>query len=585
MKTSKGSVTPWSKERSCVSGRDRPGSVGGLYSSPIHRRGLFKFVMACLMTSFLMLTVGSPVGALEFKEGDFELDLDTTLSYSAALRAQERSDTLLRNINADDGNRNFKKWDFVTNRGMVTMDIDAKYKAFGAFLRPRAFYDDAYNDPNSNASQSTNNNLNLYGGSLGKTDHFTDKTKDVHRDQIELLDAFVYGSGNPFGHQLDLRVGRQVVSWGESLFLQNGISSAQSPLDATQAYAPGVELRDIFLPTGQVLASLGLGSGFSVSGYYQWEWMKSRLPEAGSFYSTVDYLDDAGKRILVPVVLDAGLVATIDRGNDKDAKDQGQWGGALRYLASGLNNTEFGLYYLNYHAKVPEIRSKYSGGTPSPAMKRLGGSWTNIFGPGGAILDLIDTSSYWTEYPEDIHLIGFSVGTVIGDANVGFEVSYRPNVPMAVNDPDAPLLIGFKEGEYTQAQLSVVDLFPATMFYDQLTLTGEIGCGIVSGIGNGEIYDAFDRWAWGFVARAAFDWFNVFPGIDFNIPITYVGNPNGTSPLGTFTEHADSLAVELGITYQKNFKASIGYAEYLYGPRDNPLADRDYVYLNMKYTF
>jgi hypothetical protein len=123
------------------------------------------------------------------------------------------------------------------------------------------------------------------------------------------------------------------------------------------------------------------------------------------------------------------------------------------------------------------------------------------------------------------------------------------------------------------------------MFYDQLTLTGEIGCGIVSGIGNGEIYDAFDRWAWGFVARAAFDWFNVFPGIDFNIPITYVGNPNGTSPLGTFTEHADSLAVELGITYQKNFKASIGYAEYLYGPRDNPLADRDYVYLNMKYTF
>ena len=36
------------------------------------------------------------------------------------------------------------------------------------------------------------------------------------------------------------------MSWGESLFIANGISSAQSPLDLTKANIPGTELKDIF---------------------------------------------------------------------------------------------------------------------------------------------------------------------------------------------------------------------------------------------------------------------------------------------------------------------------------------------------
>ena len=45
---------------------------------------------------------------------------------------------------------------------------------------------------------------------------------------------------------------------------------------------------------------------------------------------------------------------SIERANDKDAKNGGEFGFALRYFAEELNNgTEFGLYFINYHSRLP----------------------------------------------------------------------------------------------------------------------------------------------------------------------------------------------------------------------------------------
>lgn len=567
-----------------------------------------------VLGALLVAVLATSASALQYQNGDFTFDFDTTLSYGAAWRLADRDDYLLAGSDAtsrvsyenrNDGDQNFDKGDLVTNRLSVIADIDVKYKTFGAFLRPKYFYDWAYNGTNANDSPETNNNGPLYGGPLGENDHFTKETKDAHRDRFELLDAFAYGSHTFGGIPIDVRVGRQVVSWGESLFLTNGVSSAQSPIDATQAFAPGVELRDIFLPTNQVLARVGLGANFSIAGYYQWEWKPSRLPEAGSYYSSVDYADDAGNRVLVPVELAPGLAVrpTIDRGDDEDARDSGQWGVAVRYLAEWLGSTEFGLYYLNYHEKAPEIRSAYAGGNASPTMTALGGTWgnlpTGLPAPAdtlGAVspvtaftLDLLDTSSYWLKYDEDIKLIGLSAGTVVADANVGFEVSYRKDVPIGVNDPLVPLALGYEKGGYYQAQMSILDVFPGTFLYDQLTVGGEIGCGLVKGIDSDDLYETVDihytKFSWGYLAQLSFDWFNVFQGVDLNVPVTYAGNPQGTSPLGTFSEGQESFAVGLGITYLKNAKATISYTNYVGGPHHNALDDRDTLSVNLKYTF
>ena len=44
---------------------------------------------------------------------------------------------------------------------------------------------------------------------------------------------------------------------------------------------------------------------------------------------------------------------------------------AFRYLAEELNNTEIGLYYMNYHSRLPTVRA--TQGTARQCLCRSGG--------------------------------------------------------------------------------------------------------------------------------------------------------------------------------------------------------------------
>ena len=54
-------------------------------------------------------------------------------------------------------------------------------------------------------------------------------------------------------------------------------------------------------------------------------------------------------------------------GADVYADNDGQYGVAMRVYAPGLNDTEFGFYYMNYHSRLPVISSKT--GTQAGALK------------------------------------------------------------------------------------------------------------------------------------------------------------------------------------------------------------------------
>jgi hypothetical protein len=47
--------------------------------------------------------------------------------------------------------------------------------------------------------------------------------------------------------------------------------------------------------------------------------------------------------------------AAIPRGKSNRASDSGQFGLAARYFAEGLNDTEFGFYFINYHSRLPLV--------------------------------------------------------------------------------------------------------------------------------------------------------------------------------------------------------------------------------------
>ena len=412
------------------------------------------------------------------------------------------------------------------------------------------------------------------------TDDFMDQTKDQLRDKVEILDAYAYGEFNPAGHFFNLRVGRQVVSWGESLFLLNSISSGQSPVDATEAHSPGTELRDIFLPVGQVYGQLDLVDNLTLEAYYQWEWEENRLDEAGGYFSTDDYLFRAGNRYLVPVDLDYGLAASIDYTGRDQAKSSGQWGVALRLLVPALDDTEFGLYYINYHEKMPEMIGSFTGGIPYR-------DWTQLVpGPDGDLLNLVDSSSFRIKYPENIHLIGASFGAVLFDTNVSGEVSYRTNLPVMVADPNNILEFSYNRAHVLQGQVSFIHIVSQrfNLLWDDATLLGEIGCNKVTGE-DGTLID--DDFAWGGTVEFDMTYYNlVLPKLDLTIPVVYQFNPHGTSPvLGTFVEHSDSLGISLNFTYRSVYQMGLGYTTYIGKPEDNPLTDRDFVSLNFKYTF
>src|SRR5699024_4180751 len=86
----------------------------------------------------------------------------------------------------------------------------------------------------------------------------------------------------------------------------------------------------------------------------------------------------------------------VKRGKDRNARDGGQWGTALRWLG---DNTEYGAYFMNYHSRTPFRSMKNApaaalnvgliGGAAQGIYNTLGISqfgmtgWSTMGGPGG----------------------------------------------------------------------------------------------------------------------------------------------------------------------------------------------------------
>ena len=166
------------------------------------------------------------------------------LSWGLSYRLDDRDERLIGlanggtaySVNGDDGNLNFDKGIF-SNAMKLTTEIDMAYKNFGAFVRAVGFYDYEIEKGDRERTQLTDDALERVGS------------------RAELLDAFAWLKFNVGSLPAELRVGEQVVSWGESTFIQDGIN-AINPVDVSALRVPGAELREALLPVGVVWASL-----------------------------------------------------------------------------------------------------------------------------------------------------------------------------------------------------------------------------------------------------------------------------------------------------------------------------------------
>ncbi len=528
-----------------------------------------------LATASVMALMSHSAHALNWElDNGVTVDLDTTLTYEAQWRMESRDDTLLNNpapigLVTDDGNRNFDKHDLTQNRISFSSDLDINYGDGGVFLRARGWYDDVYDDDQLITEKSPV----LAPSTPPKT--YQQNGLDIHKDDLELLDAFVYHTFDLDPRTLSVRVGRQVVNWGESLFINGGISSAQGPLDATKANSPGVELKDIFLPIGQAYVEADLSDAFSVGAYYQWEWEQTRIDAPGSYFNVLEVFGQGVEGDAVPVF--AGLGTRVKR----DKPDEGQYGIALRYLAEGLNNTEFGFYRLRFNDFMPTV----------------------LFVPPALGTDVT------LKHFEDIDLYGMSFGTVIGDTNISGEFNYRDGQPVRIANSAGAFY--FSPADTLQTQLSVIHTFGAGSLWDNLTVTGEIGNfrvldmhqdALASALNGSDLSDeqsavhGHDS-ASSAVVRFAADYFSIANGLDLKVTATYRNDFAGVSPmLGGFAEGTEILGVKADFTYLNKHNFGVSYTAYLTDPdqiiRDHGElqlghfnADRDYLAAYYKYRF
>lgn len=474
-------------------------------------------------------------GAMRFDVSeDVVIDCSVTLTYGASFRAKDAESEKIADINADDGNRNFDQWDMVNNKFGTVADVEINYKNFGALIRPKAFYDFVYMGDNAE------NNLATFNGDPGtSSDEFTDETRDAHGSGAEILDIYAYSMFDLGGRNLEVRVGRHALNWGESLWMTGGIGAAQNPIDGAAALAPGTQAEEVFLPTEAASLQFNLTDTVALSAYYQWRWRETKLPETGFFLSTTDMMDEAGKFLLIAPGLG------LSRGADIDAKDDGQYGASLTYVADWLLDTEFGFYYLKYHEKTPMLN-----------------------------MDMANMQYYMT-YAEDLDLYGFSFSAAVGDTNVSGEISYRPDYPLRSAVPGA-----YVEGNVVQAMVSAMHSTGPTPVYSNMLITAEVGFNNVSSVEE-EMLSA-DDFAWGYRLELSPIWYEALPKLNVSLPVNYTGNPHNTSSFGGYTEDSNALSVGLSFTYDNVYAYGIRYVDY---SSDNSLSDRDYIAVNFSYTF
>lgn len=495
----------------------------------------------------LGLLMAPAAQAFEFSRGELTGSLDTTVSYGYSWRVDDRDTDLvgkswfnpllcLQNVpyaagnpcsngvpgspaqiaapgrfsaNRDDGNLKYDEGDAISSAVKITSEIALNWRTWGAFARATYFYD-FENEGRDDLSETA---------------------QDLIGQRFRMLDAFVFkdftlGDDGALGGTV--RVGRQVVSWGEGTFIQNGINVI-NPVDLSALRVAGAELKEAFLPIDMAWGSINLSENVALEALYMFEFEEIEVDASGTYFSANDFGTPGGTYVMLgfgttpqPVnnpdlffdtcyngaagyansdrfaslsaqygaataaqIVGIGCASAVGRLPNRNADDSGQFGLALRWYAEALNETEFGFYFLNYHSRLPLLsgRAVTNPAAASPAA----------------------TGRFFVEYPEDIQLFGVSWNTTLpGGVAWQGELSHRPNAPLQVDDVEllfaalSPLntfipaagldfnsqlgqyglgqeVKGWREHELSQLQMTFTKAFAEVLGANQLALVGEIG--------------------------------------------------------------------------------------------------------------
>ena len=562
---------------------------------------------SCLLSLVLLGTVGENASAFTFTaaDGDIKGSFDSVMSIGTGIRASGPGcDTIIGTaVGApaqptgagapsgcldgvtsgydDRGNLNYKKGDafttYIKGTHELLLDLPNDYKIMARANWLRDF-------------TATNTTGYITGNPIyGTEPQPADAASDL-RFKARILDLWASKTLDVADQQVRIRVGNQVVSWGESLFIQGGINQTNAA-DIMRLSQPGTQLKEALLPAPIISVASGLGRGFNVEVYDQLGWNANYLPPVGSYWS----------------VANTGAGTTPA----PDAKNTGQYGVALRYQPTSYQ-ANFGLYAMRYHDKSASL---YSANPLNPVAP-----------------------NFQSEYLQDRTMYGVSANIPVGNWAVGTELSYRPKDAVtlntnAVNNVDGGYCLAggkcYVEEEKYQLHLTgLLNLTPgdqgailhllgadsamllaetAGVFYPNLQQTyqgvpvasGQWGWGALtandpyftSGFSNSGLPPVGDKTSWGY--NFDFSWTydgSLIHGWQVSPEIFYARGVKGRTPnlSQTFMEGAGSVNYILTFTQNPpDWSVALNYAKFYGGSSiyDQPYMNRDFYALSVSRNF
>lgn len=491
---------------------------------------------------------------------DVQLRWDTTVRTSLGWRTEGQNAALLRNPNADDGDRAFDAGP-ISERLDVLSEADLQWAEsalgdIGIAASADGWYDAAYHGRTANRSAATFNPISV------PNNRFPKDVAALEGDEAELLTAEMHDRFLAGDMPVTVRLGRQTLLWGESLFsTENGIAAGQAPVDEIKALSqPLAEAKELFLPVAQAVVNVALRPGIGLEAYIQPEWRPDRLPGVGSFFSTSDILDVGGERLL------DGPSAFLRTG-DRRGNGWGQFGAALKVSGGAV---DFGLYALRFDAKSPQIYVVPNGLAQGPVLGRYG-----------------------LVYPRGIGVFGGSFSSFVGDSNVAGEVSVRVNMPLASALPSlsnavADAALPYAKGTTLHGQVSSQTELAPGVLWQGATVEAEVTANSVLAVTRDAAAIAPGRQRSAAAVRCVFtpQYFQVLPRLDISVPLGLAYDVIGSSAvLADQTAHAGNAEIGVDATWRTVWTVALTYTHFLGSPVHQALADRDFLELAVSRTF
>ncbi|HVT36394.1 MAG TPA: DUF1302 domain-containing protein [Nevskiaceae bacterium] len=562
--------------------------------------------------------------ALSFNVGDVSISSDNRLSIGGAVRMQQRDSEIIGianggtadSTNHDDGNLAFGRGTPVFMGSKLTSDLTVSYGKFGGYVRGSYIFDpvadkhDYFNAANYGAGKSApvsefNERMRAVQGHLGQNGR--------------LLDAYIYGSFDLADHNVGFKLGRQVINWGESTLIVNGINSFVAA-DQNKLRVPGFELAEVFTPMPAAWFSAGLPAGFSMEAFYQLQWQQTYPDAVGSFFSTQDYAGYGATRANIGFgrAPENTPNTTVPRAPDVDPKNGGQFGVKVEHVLPIFNDMDLALYAVQYHSRLPLLSgvSRQTFGAPS------------------------ELASYFEEFPENIRLYGASFNTTLPwDLALQGEYSFKQGQPLQIDDVELLLaglgvpsqidpvlgdtlggkyIRGWRRYNVSQVNLGLTRIFgpqdwlgtdqvlmlleaadmyvhnlppssvlrfdaPATDTPGDCTLEAAACTGGVTQ--NTAPYASRNSWGYRLLTRLTYN--NVLPGLALEPTFLFSHDVAGTSPTPIADFIAGSMAARAGIGahFLSDWSGEVAYTNFFGGGRRNLMNDRDYAEFNIKYSF